>query len=131
MLAGVGDAEARKHVLDRALAVAGAGWLSRTLALVPSNEKTPAWMAEQAAEVAGRAGLEIEVWDEQRLAAEGFGGIVGVGQASANPPRLVRLDYTPSIRGRKARSRAGHVVLVGKGITFDTGRAVDQAQATT
>ena len=48
----------------------------------------------------------------------GFGGIVGVGQASAAPPRLVRLDYTPAQGGRAARR---HVVLVGKGITFDTG----------
>jgi leucyl aminopeptidase len=121
VLAGVGDVEGRKPVLDRALAVAGAGWTSRTLALVPANEKTPAWMAEHASEIAGRSGLKVTVWDEKRLVEQGFGGIVGVGQASANPPRLVRLDYTPELRGRKARSRAGHIVLVGKGITFDTG----------
>jgi leucyl aminopeptidase len=121
VLAGVGDVEGRKPVLDRALAVAGAGWTSRTLALVPANAKTPAWMAEHASEIAGRSGLKVTVWDEKRLAEEGFGGIVGVGQASANPPRLVRLDYTPKVRGRKARARAGHIVLVGKGITFDTG----------
>jgi leucyl aminopeptidase len=91
--------------------------MSRTLALVPSNEKNPAWMVERAKEVAASASLKIKVWDEKKLAAEGFGGIVGVGQASANPPRLVQLDYTP----RKASKKAPHVVLVGKGITFDTG----------
>ena len=117
VLAGLGDADDRRAALERAVAVAGAGWLSRTLALVPSNLKTPAWLAEQAADVARRARLDITTWDERRLADEGFGGIIGVGQASVNPPRLVRLDYAP----RKAGRRTPHVVLVGKGITFDTG----------
>jgi leucyl aminopeptidase len=117
VLAGLVDPQSRKDVLEKALAVAGAGWLSRTLALMPSNVKTPAWLADQAAQVAERARLEIEVWDEHALGEGGFGGIIGVGQASANPPRLVRLDYTP----RKSSRRTPHVVLVGKGITFDTG----------
>jgi leucyl aminopeptidase len=117
VLAGLVDADTRKEAVGRALAVAGAGWLSRTLALVPSNLKNPAWLADQAADVAKRAGLGLTVWDEKALVKDGFGGIVGVGQASVNPPRLVRLDYTPRRGGR----RAPHVVLVGKGITFDTG----------
>ena len=86
------------------------------LATVPSNFKNPPWLAEQAEEVAAESGLKVTVWDEKRLAKEGFGGILGVGQASATPPRLIRLDYVPR-GGRKAPL----VVLVGKGITFDTG----------
>jgi leucyl aminopeptidase len=123
VLAGMADASGRKEALDRAMAVAGAGWHSRTLALVPSNEKNPAWMAQQAAEVAGRAELKIRVWDERQLEADGFGGIVAVGKASVSPPRLVQLEYVPArARGKEAKARAGqHVVLVGKGITFDTG----------
>jgi leucyl aminopeptidase len=117
VLAGVHEPEQRQAVLDRALAVAGAGWTSRALALTPSNEKNPAWMAEQASAIAAGSGLEVEVWDEQRLAREGFGGILGVGRASATPPRLIRLGYTP----RGADRDTPHVVLVGKGITFDTG----------
>ena len=117
VLAGLGHTTSRKAALDRALAVAGASWRSRTLALVPSNLKNPVWMAEQATELARRASLKVKVWDEKQLAAEGFGGIVGVGQASVNPPRLVQLDYRP----RKASKKTPHVVLVGKGITFDTG----------
>ena len=74
-------------------------------------------MAERATEVAKSSGRKVRVWDEKQLAAEGFGGIVGVGKGSANPPRLIRLDYTP----RGARRNIPHVVLVGKGITFDTG----------
>nr|WP_218849535.1 leucyl aminopeptidase family protein [Nocardioides perillae] len=118
VLAGVPDAATRGDELDRAVAVARASWTARHLATVPSNLKNPPWLAAEAERAAAEAGLEFTVWDEQRLAAEGFGGIVGVGQASATPPRLVRLDYTPAGRGGK---KAPRVVLVGKGITFDSG----------
>jgi leucyl aminopeptidase len=117
VLAGLADAPERDSALRRAMAIGGAGWRSRALATVPANLKTPAWMADQAREVAGESGLDITVWDEEELARRGMGGILGVGQASPNPPRLIRLDYTP---GKGAR-RAPRVVLVGKGITFDTG----------
>jgi len=117
VLAGIADATERQQVLERGIALAGAGWMARTLALVPANEKSPAWMAERAGEVASTAGLKVKVWDEKQLARDGFGGIVGVGRASSNPPRLIRLDYTPRGAGRGT----AHVVLVGKGITFDTG----------
>ena len=117
VLAGMMDAGSRTDVVERALAIAGASWLSRTLALAPSNVKNPAWLADQATEVARRAGLDVKVWDEKALKSEGFGGLIGVGQASVNPPRMVRLDYAP----RKKAKKALHVALVGKGITFDTG----------
>jgi leucyl aminopeptidase len=91
--------------------------MARTLALVPANEKNPAWLADRAREIADTAGLSVKVWDEKQLEKEGFGGLTGVGRASAQPPRLIRLDYTPRGAGRKTP----HVVLVGKGITFDTG----------
>jgi leucyl aminopeptidase len=74
-------------------------------------------MADRASETASARGLKVRVWDEKELEKEGFGGLVGVGQGSASPPRLVRLDYTP----RNATRKTGHVVLVGKGITFDSG----------
>ena len=95
-----------------AAATAAAVHLARDLAQTPSLEKTPTWMAEQAVQVAARSGLTAEVWDEQRLVAEGFGGIVAVGRGSARPPRLVQLSHPGD---------GEHVVLVGKGITFDTG----------
>lgn len=118
VLAGVEDVEGLRPVVRRALAVAGAGWRARTLATVPSNLKNPAWLAESAREVAGAAGLDVEVWDESRLADAGFGGLLAVGRASATPPRLVRLAYVPPVDDVAALP---HVVLVGKGITFDTG----------
>ncbi len=94
---------------------AAATLLARNLANTPSNVKDPQWMVERAEEVARRRGLDLEVWDEQRLAAEGFGGLLAVGGGSVSPPRLVRLTHRP------ADAQGEHVVLVGKGITFDTG----------
>jgi leucyl aminopeptidase len=117
VLAGPGSAAQRQDAVDRGVAAGRAGWTSRTLAATPSNEKNPAWMAAQAEAYAEEAGLTVTVRDEHRLAEEGFGGLIGVGQASATPPRLVELGYTPAGADR----RTPHVVLVGKGITFDTG----------
>jgi leucyl aminopeptidase len=90
----------------------------RDLAATPSNIKNPAWLADRAARYAAEAGLEITIWDETDLAADGFGGLLAVGAGSVSPPRLVQLDYVP---GSAAARRRGRVVLVGKGITYDTG----------
>ena len=93
VLAGLaGDDHAA--ALERGLALGGAGWRSRMLATVPSNLKSPQWLAEQAEQIAAENGLSVEVWDEHKLGKQGFGGILGVGQGSATPPRLIRLDYT-------------------------------------
>jgi leucyl aminopeptidase len=116
VLAGAFSPEA-EHELSRGLALGAAGWRSRFLATIPSNVKNPAWLADRAVAIAQEAGLEVTVWDEQRLLDEGFGGILAVGAASASPPRLIRLDYTPP----GAADDTPVVVLVGKGITFDSG----------
>src|SRR6266545_5674998 len=71
-------------------------------------------LAAAAARAVDGKGVTVTVKDERALAAEGFGGIVGVGQGAVNPPRLIELRYEPE----GARER---VVLVGKGITFDSG----------
>jgi leucyl aminopeptidase len=110
----VGDQAA--PAVDLGLAHAAATTRARDLSETPSNLKNPGWVAGQAAAVAAGTGLRITIWDESRLAAEGFGGILAVGGGSATPPRLVRLDHRPpGSRGRRP------VVLVGKGITYDTG----------
>jgi leucyl aminopeptidase len=116
VLADVSD-DGADDELARALALGGAGWRSRALAMVPANLKTPAWLAEQAVEVGEAAGLEVTIWDDERLRAEGFGGILAVGGGSVHRPRLIRMDYAP----RGASRRTPTVVLVGKGITFDSG----------
>jgi leucyl aminopeptidase len=96
---------------------AAATRLARDLANTPSSTKTPAWLGKQASGLARRSGIEVRVRDEKELRAGGFGGIVAVGMGSANPPRLIELSYTPDA----ATAVAGHVVLIGKGITFDSG----------
>ena len=121
VLAGQDTSARQRRHLDRAVALGGAGWRSRMLAQVPSNIKNPGWLAEQARVLADEAGLEVKVWDEAALAKDGFGGILAVGQGSETPPRLIRLGYTPAKGAKKASKSQGHVVLVGKGITFDTG----------
>ncbi|AKK11502.1 leucyl aminopeptidase [Corynebacterium uterequi] len=86
----------------------------RDLVNTPANLLYPESYAALVAEHAKKAGLEVEVLDEQQLAEQGFGGILAVGQGSARPPRLVRLTWTGSESGP-------FYALVGKGITFDTG----------
>ena len=110
------DPEGEEQV-RRAVTRARAQLLARSLVHTPSNTKNPAWMARQARTVAGRRGLGVKVWDERALRKEGFGGLLAVGSGSATPPRLVRLQHAPHAGGPSTP----HVVLVGKGITFDTG----------
>ena len=104
----------RAALVERAGTVAGAVALARDLANTPSMIKTPEWLADQAATVAAEHGLSSRIWREAELAAGGFGGLLGVGSGSAHPPRLIELSYQPAQADR-------HVVLIGKGITFDSG----------
>src|SRR6185436_6155525 len=80
---------------------------------------------ERARELGEAAGLRVEVWDEDQLRAEGFGGVLAVGSGSATPPRFVRLDYLPDLPAtgspRSGVRQPRPIVLVGKGITYDTG----------
>ncbi|MGL5927926.1 MAG: leucyl aminopeptidase family protein [Dermatophilaceae bacterium] len=105
------------RVVIRAVARARAQLLARALSATPSNVKNPGWFARQAQTVARRSGLSATVWDERALRRDGFGGLLAVGGGSATPPRLVRLDHEPA----GATARTPRIVLVGKGITFDTG----------
>ncbi|MFF5206815.1 leucyl aminopeptidase [Streptosporangium sp. NPDC000396] len=94
--------------------IAGAVALARDLTNMPSSVKNPAWLAERAVEHAAAQGVTAKVWDEAGLRSEGFGGLLAVGQGSVSPPRLIQLSYEPE-------GATEHVVLVGKGITYDTG----------
>ncbi len=60
------------------------------------------------------------MWDEQRIADERLGGLLGVARGSSEPPRFIRVAYTPE-QPVEIDGRVPHVVLVGKGITFDSG----------
>jgi leucyl aminopeptidase len=103
--------------VEQAVVLARATALTRDLANMPSDVKDPAWLADTAARLAGDVpGLAAQVRDERWLAEQGFGGVLAVGCGSARPPRLIELAWRP--RGTAA---GPHLVLVGKGITFDTG----------
>lgn len=94
---------------------AATGWLSRDLAGAPSDIKNPPWLARLAVDLADRHGLHSEVLAGGDLAH--FGCLLAVGAASPTPPRVVVLRHRPT----DAVTGSRHIVLVGKGITFDTG----------
>lgn len=87
----------------------------RDLVNMPPSYLNPKKFAELVSKEAKKIpGVKVKVWDEKQLKAQGFGGIIGVGQGSANPPRLVQLSY-------KASRSKRNLAYVGKGITFDSG----------
>ncbi|MDT4919674.1 MAG: leucyl aminopeptidase, partial [Pseudonocardiales bacterium] len=105
--------------LRRAVAVAEAVLLTRDLVNTPPNDLYPQAFADRASALATARGLVVEVLDERALKRGKYGGIIGVGQGSTRPPRLVRISYRPKRTPKGGKQ--GHVALVGKGITFDSG----------
>lgn len=99
-----------------ARAVAGASCLARDLVNEPAGVLTPTAFADKAIEIAqGSERLSIEVWDLDRILVEKLGGLLGVARGSVEEPRVVKLTYSPR------ESSGKKIVLVGKGITFDSG----------
>jgi len=103
-----------KGAVDRATVVAEAVNQARTWVNMPPRDLPPKDFADAAVKHAKGVKVDVEVLDEKALAKGGYGGIIGVGQGSSRPPRLVRIAYRPA-------DATKHVALVGKGITFDTG----------
>lgn len=99
--------------IERATQVAACVNRVRDWVNSPPGDLRPPEFARQIADFAGDD-LRVSIWDEKRLIKEKCGGILGVGQGSDSPPRLVKLTYNPP----KATK---HLALVGKGITFDSG----------
>ncbi len=111
--------DARKQAAHGA-AVATAVATARDLVNTPPSHLFPAEFAKRAQALGESAGLEVEVLDDKALQKAGYGGVIGVGQGSSRPPRLVRLTHRGSRLAKKPK-QAKRVALVGKGITFDTG----------
>jgi len=88
--------------------------LTRDLVNMPGRDLYPETLAKAVQTAAKGSGVSVQIWADDRLAKEGLGGIIGVGQGSSRGPRLVKLEYKPKV-GKK------HLALVGKGITYDTG----------
>ncbi|MEU5904211.1 leucyl aminopeptidase family protein [Micromonospora sp. NPDC047527] len=109
------DPAAHDSTVATARTTAAMTCLARDLTNAPSSQKNPQWFVDQViSATADLPDLRLRVRGPAELAAEGFGGILAVGGGSASGPRLVELDWHPA----DART---HVVLIGKGITFDTG----------
>jgi leucyl aminopeptidase len=111
---GSGGRSALSAALAAGQVRAAATNLARDLSNEPANALHPADLAAAARKALAGKNVTVKVKDEKALAREGFGGIVGVGQGAEHPPRLVELRYAP-------KGSRGQVVLVGKGITFDSG----------
>ena len=108
-----------KSIPRRAIVIGEYTSMVRDLVNTPPSHLHPVSFAEAMAKAVAKAGgekagLKITILNEKQLKAQGFGGIIGVGQGSINPPRLVHISYTP--KGAKKKYS-----FVGKGITFDTG----------
>jgi len=113
--------DAKKHAAHGA-AVAAAVAIARDLVNTPPSHLFPAEFAKRAKALGESAGLEVEVLDDKALHKGGYGGVIGVGQGSSRPPRLVRLIHRGSQLAKGKKGKAGkRVALVGKGVTFDTG----------
>jgi leucyl aminopeptidase len=112
---GVG-AGALRAALERGRIVAESQNLTRDLVNEPANKLTPGDLAEAARKMASELGLEHEILNQEAMAKLGMGALLGVAQGSTNPPFLIVIKYRPV----KSQGN-GHLALVGKGVTFDTG----------
>ncbi len=92
----------------------------RGIASLPGNYLTPKTFEEYARHIAKEFKLQIKVFQEEELEKMGCGGIISVGRGSVIPPRMLLLEYTPE-NLKNDTQKARPIVLVGKGITFDTG----------
>ena len=98
----------------RGIVTADAANLARELENTPPSHLTARQLAVQATEIAAERGLGIEVFNEDQLRVLGCGGMLGVNAGSTEPPRMIKLTYTP-------RNPKAHVALVGKGVMYDSG----------
>jgi leucyl aminopeptidase len=108
-----------KKSVEDAAAIAQAMCRARDLVHTPANIKTPAWMGKQAETFAKGTTLKVKILSGTEL--KEFGGLRAVGGSSPKPgPRMIQVSYQPK-SSKKSVNALPHVVLVGKGITFDTG----------
>ena len=111
--------ESEKSLIERTVkrgqTIANGTMLARDLSNQPGNHLTPTQLAEKAEEVAETVGIDCTVFDKPTLQEKGFRTLLAVAQGSVEDPRFIILEYTPEGEGHDT------VVLVGKGITFDSG----------
>ena len=111
---GKTDAKAAKDSIRRGEVIAESQMWARDLVNTPALDLPPAGLAKEAQAMAKEVGLTCKVWTEAELEKGGFGGVLGVGQGSVRPPRLIELKYSGGGKGSP-------IALTGKGIAFDSG----------
>lgn len=104
-----------RKATERAAKLADGVWLARDLISHPSNRVTPSFLAQTAKKIAQQQKITCKVLGPKEMKELGMGSLLGVAQGSHEPPALIALEYTGT------RKSQAPVVIVGKGITFDTG----------
>lgn len=107
--------ESIKQALRRATIVSQAVYLARDLVSLPANKKTPTILAGIARSIAKRQGLKCKIISEKEARTMGMGAFSAVGQGSREPATMIILEY------RAGCNYGRPIVLIGKGITFDSG----------
>jgi leucyl aminopeptidase len=102
-------------VLDQASAIAGGMALTKTLGNLPGNICTPTYLADQAKEMAKKYKLKATILEEKDMEKLGMHSLLSVSRGSRQPAKLITLEYHGADKKQKP------IVLVGKGITFDSG----------
>jgi leucyl aminopeptidase len=110
------DVAAVTAAAERGLIVGEGTNLARTLANRAANDLSPAGLAEEAAGIAARQGLTVEILGPDEAARLGMGLFLAVGRGSDNPPRLIVLRS-----GEPPADGSRYLAIVGKGVTFDSG----------
>jgi leucyl aminopeptidase len=130
LVADAGSTDALARGAERGRVFAAASALARDLANTPPAHLTATRMAEVAAVLAAERGLGVEIFDRDALVELGCGGLLAVNAGSVEPPRMIKLGYRPA----SGAADAGHLILVGKGVTYDSGgislKPSDDAHAT-
>ena len=111
----LGASSALQQALEEATATADGADLARDLGNLPGNVCTPSYLADEAKKLARQFKLGIEVLERRDMERLGMGAFLSVTRGSHQPPKLIVLRYAGAAKTRKP------LVLVGKGITFDTG----------
>jgi leucyl aminopeptidase len=114
-VADASEASTAAGVVDRAVAIAEGITLARDLGNLPGNLCTPTYLAERARDLGRDHGLDVTILDREDIGKLGMNAFLAVAGGSRQPPKLIVMEYLGGARG------APPVVLVGKGITFDTG----------
>jgi leucyl aminopeptidase len=117
----VTDSESVRESVRRGVIVAEAVCFARDLVNTPPSDLNPTELAGRVSErLRDRPGTTLEVWDKDKIEAERLGGLLAVARGSDQPPRLIMATYVPA-HPLESDGHVPHVVLVGKGITFDSG----------